>query len=46
MLKYLDELGSQGVTLKSTMKSGPEPAELTCKTLSLRKTNNMFFSKL
>lgn len=46
MLKYLDELGSQGVTLKGTMQSGLEPAELTCKALSLWKTNNMLFSKL
>lgn len=46
MLKYLDELGSQGVTLKGTMQFGLEPAELTCKALSLWKTNNMLFSKL
>lgn len=46
ILKYLDELGSWGVTLKCTMQSGPGPAELTRRTLSLWKTNNMFFSKL
>lgn len=46
MLKYLGELGSQGVTLKGTMQSGLEPAERTCRALGLWKTNNMLFSKL